>query len=72
MTSTGGSSVGKQNHSVDGTGAQSRKFASPEERNHPLGRNKRSVWTIPTYSFPGAHFATFPPRLVEPMVKVKR
>ena len=24
------------------------------------GRNKRSVWTIPTQPFPGAHFATFP------------
>ena len=26
----------------------------------PGGRNRRSVWTIPTQSFPGAHFATFP------------
>ena len=33
------------------------------------GRNLRSVWTIPTHAFPGAHFATFPPRLVEPCVK---
>lgn len=31
-------------------------------------RNKRSVWDIPTYSFPGAHFAVFPPKLVEPMI----
>lgn len=29
------------------------------------GRNLRSVWSIPTYPFPGAHFATFPPKLVE-------
>jgi DNA modification methylase len=28
-------------------------------------RNKRSVWTIPTKPFKGAHFATFPPALVE-------
>lgn len=27
-------------------------------------RNKRSVWTIPTYSYRGAHFATFPPDLI--------
>jgi len=27
------------------------------------GRNLRSVWTIPTSSFPEAHFATFPPEL---------
>ena len=38
-------------------------------RSHPLGRNLRDVWTIPTHSFPGAHFATFPPKLVEPCIK---
>jgi DNA modification methylase len=32
------------------------------------GRNKRSVWTIPTKPYPAAHFATFPPDLVEPCV----
>ncbi|KVD35452.1 DNA methyltransferase [Burkholderia ubonensis] len=31
-------------------------------------RNRRSVWTIPTQSFDGAHFATFPEGLVEPCV----
>ncbi|VVD91393.1 DNA methylase N-4 [Pandoraea communis] len=31
-------------------------------------RNRRSVWTIPTQSFDGAHFATFPEALVEPCV----
>lgn len=35
----------------------------------PGGRNIRTVWTIPTRSFPGSHFATFPPALVEPCVK---
>ncbi len=33
------------------------------------GRNIRSVWTIATQPYPGAHFATFPPKLVEPCVK---
>jgi hypothetical protein len=33
-----------------------------------LVRNKRSVWTIPTHPFRGAHFATFPERLVEPSI----
>jgi DNA modification methylase len=33
------------------------------------GRNLRSVWTIATAPYPGAHFATFPPKLVEPCVK---
>ncbi len=32
-------------------------------------RNKRSVWTIATQPYPGAHFATFPEKLVEPCVK---
>lgn len=30
------------------------------------GRNRRSVWTITTRPFKGAHFATFPPELVRP------
>jgi DNA modification methylase len=32
------------------------------------GRNKRTVWTIPTKPYPEAHFATFPPELIEPMI----
>jgi DNA modification methylase len=35
---------------------------------NPAGRNRRSVWTIPTEPYPEAHFATWPTRLVEPMV----
>jgi DNA modification methylase len=31
-------------------------------------RNKRSVWTIATSPYSGAHFATFPPALIEPMI----
>jgi DNA modification methylase len=33
------------------------------------GRNLRSVWTIATQPYPGAHFATFPSKLVEPCIK---
>lgn len=32
-------------------------------------RNRRSVWTIATQPFSEAHFATFPPDLVEPCIK---
>lgn len=39
---------------------------------HKIGprpqRNKRSVWTVPTHSFKGAHFATFPPDLIRPCI----
>lgn len=31
-------------------------------------RNRRSVWTVTTKRFKGAHFATFPPDLIEPCV----
>ena len=31
-------------------------------------RNKRSVWTIATRPYKGAHFATFPPALIEPCI----
>lgn len=31
-------------------------------------RNRRSVWTVPTSPFKGAHFATFPPALIEPCI----
>jgi len=31
-------------------------------------RNKRSVWVVPTYPFPEAHFATYPPALILPCV----
>lgn len=31
-------------------------------------RNKRSVWTISTWPFPEAHFATFPQKLIEPCI----
>jgi len=32
------------------------------------GRNKRSVWTVTTKPYKGAHFATFPPDLIEPCI----
>ena len=31
-------------------------------------RTRRSVWSISTHSYKGAHFATYPPRLVEPCI----
>lgn len=33
------------------------------------GRNKRCVWDINTQPFPEAHFAVYPPLLIEPMIK---
>ena len=31
-------------------------------------RNRRSVWTVSTTPYKGAHFATFPPKLIEPCI----
>src|SRR5690606_3736434 len=33
-----------------------------------VSRNKRSVWTVTTKPFTGAHFAAFPPELIEPCI----
>lgn len=35
---------------------------------NPLGKGKRSVWTVATRPYKGAHFATFPSKLIEPCV----
>ncbi|KKM05541.1 hypothetical protein LCGC14_1753070, partial [marine sediment metagenome] len=53
---------GKNEHGVKGWERTECFFNS-------LGRNKRTVWKIPTQAFPEAHFATYPEKLVEPMVK---
>ncbi len=68
VTSTGGACFGKQRFSTEGSGAQSRRLKSAAERNHPLGKNKRSVWKIPVRSYHGAHLATFPKDLVKPCI----
>ena len=39
------------------------------KQNHPLGKNKRNVWTITTKPCKEAHFATFPKDLIEPCIK---
>ena len=31
-------------------------------------RNKRTVWNVPAKGYPGAHFATYPPELIEPCI----
>ena len=36
---------------------------------HASGANLRNVWRIATSPFSEAHFATFPPKLVEPCIK---
>ena len=38
------------------------------DRDTPTGRNRRTVWTVPTQPFSGAHFAVMPEALVEPCI----
>jgi len=35
---------------------------------HPMGRNKRTVWSVPLGKYREAHFAVFPPALIEPCI----
>jgi DNA modification methylase len=52
-------------------GEDGRELTATGERHtfaHPKGPNKRSVWTVPLQPYPGAHFATFPPKLIEPCI----
>ena len=32
------------------------------------GKNKRDVWSVSTNGYKGAHFAVYPPKLIEPCV----
>jgi len=47
---------------------EGRTEAEYQEAETKPGRNKRSVWTVATQGFPEAHFATFPPALIEPCI----
>lgn len=40
----------------------------PDDASDTATRNKRSVWTVATKPYKGAHFATFPAALIEPCI----
>lgn len=44
------------------------KMKEKYENDELLMRNKRSVWTVNTFPFADAHFATFPESLIEPCI----
>jgi len=52
-------------------GGEERKseILSKQYKSHPVGRNRRTVWTISTQPYSEAHFATFPVALVIPCIK---
>ena len=59
----------RENHQYGEVGG--RPLGSKSFATMPTGRNRRTVWTIPTHpcfrrTYPEAHFAVFPETLVEP------
>jgi DNA modification methylase len=57
-----GDNRGARKDSRRGTECNSRSGVTGETR------NRRSVWTVATKPYKGAHFATFPPALIEPCI----
>ncbi len=66
---------GRARAKITGRGSQGFAAARGNDRDNSggfpsdAGRNIRSVWTIATQPYKEAHFATFPPALVEPCIK---
>jgi site-specific DNA-methyltransferase (adenine-specific) len=46
-----------------------RAYGNGQEVFYKEGRNMRSVWSIPTVGYRGAHFAVWPPRLVARIIR---
>lgn len=58
-----------QGHQRDGdNGPANRGGRDMQDVGASETRNKRSVWTVATTPYKGAHFATFPPALIEPCI----
>lgn len=58
---TKGAKGGKERSEMPGVNSR-----PPEYKVYDGMRNKRSVWNVNTRPYKGAHFATFPPDLIEP------
>ncbi len=58
----------QRGHSRRHAGFNGRYAQRIAEDGVPTTRNRRSVWTVATQPFSGAHFATFPPKLIEPCI----
>ena len=48
--------------------SKSEKYYYDHQATREKNRNKRSVWSVNTKPFMAAHFATFPPQLIEPCI----
>ena len=58
----------QRGHSRRHAGFNDRWDGMSKSEQQAMGANKRTVWSIASQPFPGAHFATFPEKLVEPCI----
>jgi DNA modification methylase len=58
----------KREQAIPGQAAGTHRPDRAESTYDTAMRNRRSVWTVATRPYKGAHFATFPPALVEPCI----
>lgn len=59
----------QRGHSRTHAGFNERWDQMSKKEQSSYGRNKRDVWTVATFPFPEAHFATYPPDLIRPCVR---
>jgi len=58
----------QRGHSRRHAGFNDRWDQMSKEEQQALGANKRDVWHVASKPYHGAHFATFPPKLIEPCI----
>lgn len=58
----------KREQTIPGQGYGTHRPCREDVAYNGTKRNRRSVWTVATRPYKGAHFATFPPSLIEPCI----
>ena len=65
---TDGGSEKQRGHGRRHAGFNGRYAERLMNKGSPTHRNRHDVWTVATRPYKGAHFATFPPELIEPCI----
>lgn len=58
----------KREQAIPGQTVGTHREDRPDSDYDLFTRNRRSVWTVATRPYKGAHFATYPPALIEPCI----
>jgi len=69
MNRWGGEKLKADGDSIWDKGTGQETYRKRSLRPNPKGRNKRCVWQVDTKPYPEAHFATYPEKLIFPMIK---